>query len=106
MLPFGLLLTLEIIKAQSCVVAPVAPVGNNDGKYAPTVQSFMVITTSDEQTFNNISSELTKIGSSKTVNLNFIPIEYTNFVQCNETGIDFLNIYSIYIFYTRIQNYN
>ena len=46
-----------------------------------------IITTADKQTFNDISSELNKIGLSKTVNLNSIPIEYTNFVSYNETGI-------------------
>ena len=44
-----------------------------------------VITTADKHTFNDISTQLTKIGLSKTINLNSIPIEYTNFVSPNET---------------------
>ena len=47
-----------------------------------------IITTADQQTFNDISSELNKIGLSKTVNLNSIPIDYINFVSYNETDID------------------
>ena len=46
-----------------------------------------LITTADKQTFNDISSELNKIGLSKTVNLISIPNEYINFVQYDEIGI-------------------
>ena len=57
-----------------------------------------VITTADEQTFNDISSQLNKIGLLKTVNLNSIPIEYTNFVPYNATGITYTT--QVYIIHT------